>query len=59
MINFVTIFCRTIADVVTNLQTKGAKYPSFDMVVRRSNILTDALRRMERLSFNPEKELNV
>ena len=29
------------------------------MVVRRSNILSDALRRMERLSFDPERALNV
>ena len=31
----------------------------FDMVVRRSNILSDALRRMERVTFDPTHMLNV
>lgn len=46
--------------VVKNLVKK---YPvhveHFPMVVRRSNVLNDALRRMQRLIFVPEKTLQV
>ena len=45
--------------MVISLETKSTKYPQFDMVVRRSHVLKDVLRRMDRLSFNPERELNV
>ena len=31
----------------------------FAMIVRRSNVLDDALRRMQRLIFAPEKPLQV
>ena len=31
----------------------------FDMVVRRSHVLSDALRRMDKASFDPRKRLNV
>ena len=31
----------------------------FDMVVRRSHVLRDALRRMDKASFDPRKKLNV
>ena len=31
----------------------------FDMVVRRSHMLRDALQRMQKVSFDPRKKLNV
>lgn len=33
--------------------------PEFDMMVRRDHVLTDALKRMRRPSFSPEKKLIV
>ena len=41
--------------MVKHLQSTVSKHPQFDMVVRRSNVLTDALRRMEKSSFTPPK----
>ena len=49
---------RSVGDVVRHLCTNLCE-ESFDMVVRRSRILADALRRMERLTFDPKKKLNV
>ena len=46
------------ADVIKVLR-KGIDNDSFDMIIRRSNVLSDALRRMERLLFDPQKKLNV
>ena len=31
----------------------------FDMVVRRSAVLDDALRRMQNITFDPRRKLNV
>ena len=46
-------------DVIKELKRDVSNKSKFDMVVRRSNVLTDALRRMERARFDPQNELNV
>ena len=46
-------------DVIIELKRDVSNKNKFDMVVRRSNVLTDALRRMERARFDPQNELNV
>ena len=52
--------CRSIKDVVLALVNRcPPNREFFPMVVRRSNVLVDALRRMQRLSFAPEKTLQV
>lgn len=42
--------------LVKNLDPEKEFFP---MVVRRSNILVDALRRMQRMTFKPEKTIEV
>lgn len=42
-----------------NLRNSLKKDVTFEMVVRRGNILSDALRRMDRLAFDPDKEIKV
>jgi hypothetical protein len=49
---------RSIVELIKHLQ-QNVHDVSFDMVVRRSNILSDALRRMERATFDPKHMLNV
>ena len=41
------------------LRCKVDKDSEFDMVVRRSHVLRDALRRMDKATFDPRKRLNV
>lgn len=48
-----------MADLVITAQKKINKDSTFEMVVRRSNVLSDALRRMEKESFDPRKKLKV
>lgn len=48
-----------MGDVVTKLKDKVDKEKSFEMVVRRECVLTDAFRRMQRASFDPAKTLKV
>ena len=43
----------TTVELIKHLQLNVSKTATFDMVVRRSNVLTDSLRRMERATFNP------
>ena len=50
---------RTIVDVIEELSKNILKKNTFDMVVRRSHILTDALHRMESATFDPTSQLNV
>lgn len=49
-------FTRSISDVVFKLK-KNLK--EADMVVRRSNVLSDALRTVKKETFHPEKLINV
>ena len=53
-----TYVYRSIVELIKHLQ-QNVHDVSFDMVVRRSNILSDALRRMERATFDPKHMLNV
>lgn len=53
------IIIRTIIELVKQLQRNICDDSPFEMVVRRSNVLTDALRRMERITFDPKKHLIV
>ena len=47
-------------DVVSALVKKCPPHREyFAMIVRRSNVLDDALRRMQRLIFAPEKPIQV
>ena len=41
------------------LRCKVDKDSEFDMVVHRSHVLRDALRRMDKATFDPRKRLNV
>ena len=52
-------FYRTLKDVVEMMKLKIDTNSDFDMVVRRSHVLSDALRRMDKASFDPRKRLNV
>lgn len=47
---------RTPVELVKHLQLNVSKIATFEMVVRTSNVLNDALRRME---IDPKKKLNV
>lgn len=49
----------TIADVVKRLMSGVDEDNVFDMVIRRSHILSDALRRMTKQSFDPSKKIKV
>ena len=49
------IICSTIEDVVKSLNKYVYKCDKFDMVVRRSAVLSDTLRRMDKASFDPAK----
>ena len=51
-------FCRSIVDIVESLQ-QNITDVIFEMVVRRSNVLSDTLRIMEKASFDPTKRLMV
>ena len=50
---------RTTVELIKHLQLNVSHNATFDMVVRRSNVVTDALRRMERATFNPQNKLHV
>lgn len=50
---------RCIADVVKHLQKNIDKKSVFEMVVSRDNIFNNAIRRMKKLSFDPQKKLKV
>lgn len=50
---------RSIADVVLNLQKNLNGTVTFEFVVRRSCLLTDALRRMRSYLFAPNKPIRV
>ena len=50
---------RTLKDIVEKLQYGIDVDSEFDMVVRRSHVLRDALQRMQKVSFDPRKKLNV
>ena len=54
---------RNIGDVIRRLRTRKSLKANgdfvFEMVVRRGDILSDALRRMERLAFDPNKPMKV
>lgn len=52
-------FYRTLKDIVEKLQCEIDINSEFDMVVRRSHVLRDALQRMQKVSFDPRKKLNV
>ena len=45
--------------MVEMLQKEVDENSTFEMVVRRSHILSDTLRRMEKVTFDPRKKLNV
>ena len=55
----IVLNCRSVGDVIKNLQCEVSKDSTFEMVVRRGKVLSDALRRMERLTFEPNKQLKV
>ena len=63
VLNHTIYFClshRNISDVIKSLRRNlKAKEFTFEMVVRRGDILSDALRRMERLAFDPNKPIKV
>ncbi len=50
---------RTTADIVQSLSDNVDDGCQFDMVIRRSHVLSDALRRMNKASFDPRKRINV
>ena len=52
-------YYRTIAELITHLQRNVPDNATFEMVVRRSHVLADALRRMERKTFTPLTKLKV
>ena len=44
--------------MINSLQLKTDE-SAFEMVVRRSHVLDDALRRMEKITYDPKKKLKV
>ncbi len=52
---------RNVAEVVTGLtrNLKSRQLTFFDMVVRSGHVLTDALRRMDKVSFDPTNPIKV
>jgi hypothetical protein len=52
------IYCRSLVDVVKHLR-KDVKELEFDMVVRRSHVLVDAVNRTRKLAFDPSNRLTV
>ncbi len=51
---------RSAADVVGNLRKSVKAINSkFEMVIRRGNVLSDTLRRMEKITFDSHKPLKV
>ena len=59
IIQHVHVYDRNTADVVKRLRSEISKNSQFDMIVRRSHVLADAQRRMDRMMFDPKKQLNV
>ena len=51
--------CSNVGDIVKRLRQQILCDQSFDMVVRRSRVLSDALRRLQRITFDPKKKLSV
>ena len=49
---------RSIVEVVERLQSNTSE-STFEIVLRRSHVLEDALRKMERIVFDPRKKLSV
>lgn len=49
----------TIADIVIYLGGSIDGSCTFDMVIRQSHVLSDALCRMDKAAFDPRKQLNV
>lgn len=49
------IICSIIEDVVNSLNKYFYKCEKFDMVVRRSAVLSDTLCHMDKASFDPAK----
>ena len=54
-----TYFFRTIADLVKSLEKAVHQSSQFDLIVRRSHVLSDALLQMDKASFDPRKKLSV
>ncbi len=52
------VFIRTVAEIIQNLYANVTLIIS-EVVVRKSNVLTDALRRLDRKTFDPRNMLNV
>ena len=48
----------TIEDVAKSLTKFVCDFDEFDMIIRRSAVLTDILRRMDKISCDPAKKLN-
>ena len=53
-----SFFFKTITDVARYLSTDIIENP-FDLAVKRSNVLSDAPRKMNRAAFDPRRHLNV
>ena len=47
-----------VGDIVKQLRQQ-ISCNEFDMVVRRSRVLSDTLHRLQRISFDPKLKLNV
>lgn len=50
---------RSVADIICSLESSVSYNEKFEMIVRRSDVLDDAFRRMSKLSFNPSAALTV
>lgn len=50
---------RSITDIAKRLHKSIDETEEFDMIVRRSSVLRDALNRMHTASFHPRKKLHV
>ena len=50
---------RSLADIVVKLAGVLQKDNAYEMIVRRSHVLSNALCSLDRLSFDPKKKLMV
>ena len=48
-----------LSEVIEKMRKEVNERSVFEFVIRRSNILEDALRRMQKSSFDPLKKLHV
>ena len=55
---FHSLLFRSLADIVKGL-SRNLSTETYDMVVRRSHVLQDGLRRAGRDHFNPSKRIKV